>query len=585
MNKEKKSKILFGLVSVLSSTFFTGCTSSDRLRNSETYTEVNGEIDTFASDKYRKYISIVKEFNLGKKSFENTIDIDMKGLISYPKERNNAPVLIVLAGNENLVKEDASGKDLYKGYRYLAEDLAECGFLTVVIDTQFKDYYFNDDIVEDKILEELFDYHINKLEESINGKSNIYGVNLKGKGDILNVGLIGQSSTARNIFNICNRKYDEGDKRIKGLLSITPGESLSVSAAYPDVPSSILVAEHSVNTEIGFDIYNEIEKSTGRNSFASLTYLIGGDSSKFNQKIEEDKILEAKVDEINKITESKIEKRKLSRNVIPMIIEESSNTIKSPEEVVTEEKSLMSENTDLVVDTSLHENFLSSYTSSFFKTIFNEDEEFKNIYLGLSPSPSKLYGMNVLNKYYNGKKDVVYSSSSSSYAKHSKFRIEDYVESSISELDTASNFNEPTNVLELKLKNLKWEEENPELSISVKEYDFSNAKAINIRWAVDSASVLNLVSQKVATITLEDKYGNKSSATLNCENALRKINGREKTSTDGIVDWSRYTPLSDTRLPLSLFENIDMKTIKKINISFDNTSSGSMYVEDISLVN
>lgn len=583
MVKENKSKILFGLISVLSSVFLTGCVSSDRFKNSETFTEVYGELETFASDKYKKYSSVVKEFNLGKKNFENVIDIDMKGLISYPKERKNAPVLIMLAGNENFVKEEnSSNKNLYKGYQYLAEGLAECGFLTVIIDTQFKDNYFNDDIVEDKILEELFDYHIERLTEAIGGNSNAYGVDLYSKGDISNVGLIGQSSTARNIFNICSRKYDVNDFRIKGLLSITPGESLSVSASYPDVPASILVAEHSVNTGIGFDIYNEIENAIDRKNFANLVYLIGGNSRKFNEKIEEDKILEAKVDEMNKVAESKIEDA--SKKTRGVLASKEAKGIQNVKEVLTEEQDLMNENTDLVADTSLHENFLTSYCASFFKTIFQEDDEFENICLGLSSSPSKLYGMNVLNKYCSGNKDVLYSSDASNFVKHSKFSVEDLVESSMEDLDTALNFNEPTNVLKLKLKKLQWEKENPNITISIKNKDFLDYNAINIRWAIDSASVLNLASQKVSTITLEDKNGDKSSVILNSENALRKIDGREKVSEDGSVNWSRYTPLSDTRIPLSVFKNIDLKSIEKLSISFDSSSSGSVYLEDISLV-
>ena len=117
----------------------------------------------------------------------------------------------------------------------------------------------------------------------------------------------------------------------------------------------------------------------------------------------------------------------------------------------------MNENTDLVVDTSLYENFLSSYCASFFKSIFNEDNSFENICLGDSPSPSKLYGMNVLNKYNSKDRDVIYSYDKNQYSKHPKMNISDCIESGMSDLDTAVNFNEPTTTMRLGLKNLKWE--------------------------------------------------------------------------------------------------------------------------------
>lgn len=585
MIKKKSFKILFGIVSIVSSAFILQCSGSDRLKNSETFAEVVGEIETFASNKYKKYTSVTKEFNLGKKNFENMIDIDMKGLISYPKEKKEAPILIILAGNENLIREEnVLSKDLYKGYRYLADALAECGFLTVVIDTQFKDGYFNDEVVEDKILEELFDYHVENLTDAVLNGSNVYGISLQNKGDINNIGLIGQSSTARNIFNICDRKYQSNDFKIKGLLSITPGESLSIANSYPDVPTSILVAEHSVNTKIGFDMYNEIEKQINRKHMANLTYIIGGDSRRFNERIEEDKILEAKVDEIHQISERRnIGQRSLGLELANALGSRQSLEQDS-EDVLSQEKMLMKENTDLVVDTSLHENFLSSYCASFFKTIFNEDEDFENIVSGLRPAPSKLYGMKVLNKYYNKDKEVLYSSNSTSKLRRFKIGVEDVIESSVKDIDEAINFNEPTTVSELKLKKLTWDSKNPFVKIPLKGVDLSKHNALNFRWAIDSSSLLNVISQKVATITVEDINGDKSSVTLGSENALRKIEGKEKVFGNGSMNWSRYTPLSDTRVPISVFKNIDIENIKNISISFDNSSSGSIYLESISLI-
>lgn len=584
------SKILFSLVCAISSIAFSGYVKDIATKDSETFSEMYSELDTFSSNKYKKYSAITKNFDLGKKSFENSIDIDMKGLVSYPKEKNNAPILIVLSGNENLAKDaNVSNKRLYKGYDYLAKSLAESGFLTLIIDTQFKDGNSDgEEIVEDKILEQLFDYHIESLKLSIEGKSNVYGLNLKDKGDLSNIGLIGQSSTARNIFNIANRKYDNQDYSIKGLLSITPGESMSISSAYPDIPTSILVAEHSLNTRIGFDMYNEIERSVGRESFATLTYLIGGNSKKFNQEIEEEKILEAKVDEMSKLTELKVEGELSEGNEDTLSINSMAKSVRAVQDVqsiIEEENLLISENTDLVNDTGLHENFLSSYCASFFKSIFDEDDEFEKIFSGVSPSPTNMYGMKVLNKYYSTDKTVIYSPDVNSKVKSKRFSIEDAVESDMAEIDTAINFNEPTNTIELKLKKLEWEKENPVLKIANKGIDYSKYNSLSIRWAINSSSSLNIASQKIAVITLEDKSGKISSVVLNSENALRKIEGREKVAEDGTYNWSRYTPLSDTRVPLSSFKNIDLNNIKKVSLSFNSSDSGSVYIDEISLVN
>lgn len=586
MVEKKGSKILFSIACITSSFMFTGCSNNAITKDNETFSEMYSELDTFSSDRYKKYNAVVKNFNLGKKSFENSIEIDIKGMISYPKQISNAPILIILSGNENLVRDNnVSKSNLYKGYDYLVESLAESGFLTLVIDTQFKNNSTDrQEIVEDKILEQLFDYHLNNLKLSIDGTVDTYGVNIENKGDLSKIGLIGQSSTGRNIFNICNRKYDSEDYSIKGLMSITPGESMSISSAYPDVPTSILVAEHSLSTRIGFDIYNEIERGINRKSLATLTYLIGGNSKKFNENIEEEKILEAKVDEMSKVNELKESESVNTQNTqaARMI---NKKPVTDIETILEEENSIMKENVDLVKDTGLHENFLSSYCASFFKSIFEEDDEFANIYSGNSLSPTKMYGMNVLNKYYTGEKEVLYSSEVDSNVSTKRFSIEDIVESDMNELDTAVNFNEPTTNVELNLKKLEWEKEYPSLKIKNKKVDYSKYNSINLRWAINSSSTLNLTHQKTALIKLEDKFGKTSTIFLNAENSLRKIEGREKIDEDGVYEWSRYTPLSDVKIPLSSFKNIDLKNIKNMTLSFNGSKYGSVYINEIYLAN
>ena len=575
----KKCSLVFGAVIIMfSSMFLVGCTNENK--NSErTITKVSNEIDTLSLNKYKQYKHVIKEFNLGRKRFSEQVDIDIKGLISAPKNRKNAPILIILAGNENIVKDGPSSRDLYRGYKYLAESLAESGFLTLVIDTQFKDTQFDDDsIVEDKILGELYDYHIENLKNSIEGKSSIYGLSLNKVGDINNIGLIGQSSTAKSIFNICSKKYESKDKSIKALLSITPGESLITTTAYPDVPTAILVAEHSLNTKTGFDIYNEIENSIDRKNVALLTYLIGGNSKKFNEKIKEEKILEAKVNEVVNSEQDD----ESSSNTEDTIV--SSKSVSTSDNIISEEKIAMSENVDIINDTSLHESFLSTYCISYFKSMFNEDEEFKNILFGNSVSPTKMYGLNVLNKYYNSEKEDIYSSSWTKGARFKRSSVVDVIESSMSEVDTAVNLNEPTATIEMKLKQVNWEKKRSSMSINLKNVDLSKYSAFNIRWVLNSFSSLNTSSYQSVVLTLEDSHGKASSIVLDSENALRKIEGREKIDENGYSQWSRYTPLSDTRVPFKAFKDVNLKELNKFTISFGNSESGSIYIDDVSLI-
>ena len=58
MIKKVKSKVLFSLICTLSTTVLVGCTYNGDLKGDGTFTELYSELDTFSSNKYKKYILI-----------------------------------------------------------------------------------------------------------------------------------------------------------------------------------------------------------------------------------------------------------------------------------------------------------------------------------------------------------------------------------------------------------------------------------------------------------------------------------------------------------------------------------------------
>ena len=52
-------------------------------------------------------------------------------------------------------------------------------------------------------------------------------------------------------------------------------------------------------------------------------------------------------------------------------------------------------------------------------------------------------------------------------------------------------------------------------------------------------------------------------------------NGKE------IKFWNQVTPISNIRIPMVLYNDIDLKNIKKCNIIFDRTNSGDLLFESI----
>ena len=519
-------------------------------------------------DNSNKYESVVSDYNLGRVLLgenEEAVYFDLKGTIGVPKKINNAPIIFILSGNNNSLDASNTTKDTYEGLTYLVDSLSKAGYLTISINTDLPIEEGKEDyIVEDKILSLAFEKHYKYLKDSISGKYNKYPVSLYKKGDISNIGLIGQSNTGRTIYNIANQEILKGDNNIKGLLSITPNGGTYISS-YPDIPSAILSTEHSVDTSTSFDMYNDIENSLDRKSFSHITYLIGGNSSKFNNLIEDNNLIQD--NSLIEDTDSEISDIKNSANY-------------------NLRKASISTNKDTIQDESSHQEFLSYYSIDFFDYIFNRTNE-NSLYSTDNPTIQKLYKKDILSKLFTSNRKEILNMNT---FRDSKMNFKDIkskivVESSISSIDTAINFNEPATNIELELLQLDWKNKGASINLPIEKINFDEYKSISIEWALNHASELLIKDIEKVSVTLEDKE-NKSEVILLDELPLNRIDG----TTNSIVseektlsNWSRFTPIGETRIPLNLFSGIDLTNIENISINFGDNESGSIYLKNIYL--
>lgn len=551
MNNKKKIYIsVASIVSLSAGVFYYNIKNNINLENISSIS-TKELLNIFEKDNYNKYKNIVSDYDLGRVLLgenEEAIYFDLKGTIGIPKEIDNAPLIFILSGNNNSLQTNNTTKDTYEGLRYLVDNLSKAGYLTISINTDLPIEEGNEDyIVEDKVLTLVFKKHYQYLKDSISGKSNKYPVSLYNKGDINNIGLIGQSNTGRTIYNIANQEILDGRDNIKGLLSITPNGGTYISS-YPDIPSSILSTEHSVDTSTSFDMYNDIEKSIDRKSFSHLTYLIGGNSNKFNNLVE-DNTLEV----------------------------QANNNL---------QKASMSTNEDTIQDEYSHQEFLSSYSIDFFDYIFDKNTE-NSLYDTNNPTVQKLYKKDILSKLFTSNRKEIFNINT---FKDSKISFKDIkpkhlIESSISSIDTAINFNDPATNIELQLLLLDWKNKNASFNLSLDNKDFSEYKSISIEWSLNHASELSVNDIEKVSVILEDK-DNKSEVILLDELPLNKIDGTPESiiiEDKTISNWSRFTPIGETRIPLELFEGIDLSNIENLSINFGENESGSIYLKNIYL--
>lgn len=553
MNKRKKRYVVF--LCVASIPFFMGCSNiSNKISvNKNSIVSSVELLNVIDATDYNKYSNSVLDFNLGTVNLgegNELVEIDLKGIIGVPKSIKDVPILFIISGNNNsLSDKQEKENNTYQGFNYLVDALSKAGFLTVAINTDIKvDEENRAFVVEDKILNSVFEKHLEGLEKAINGENGLYPISLYKKGDLNRLGLIGQSNTGRTIYNIANSQINEGHDKIKGLLSITPSSGITVSS-YPDIPTSILIAEHSIDTNIGFDMYNSMEEFPNRNSMAQLTYLIGGNSDKFNDLVKGDTLSETNTNMLAKAS---------------LVLNE-----------------------DTIVDHVTHEEFLTSYSIDFFEHIFGDNVE-NTIYLSKTATAQKLYQKDVLSRLYVKDKKNLFNGKLSSNLEFNNIKAKEVIESSIPSLDSANNFNEPATNIELNLLQIDWKEPSASFSIPMDKSNsnFSDYTSISIEWALNHANELNLENIEKISLILEDLEGNKSKVILLDELPLNKITGEPilKVIEDkSFSTWSRFTPIAETRIPLDLFEGINLNDINSVSINFEDNCSGSIFIKNIHL--
>lgn len=554
----KRKKIVKSLLCMIPIYLVIGCSNlekKDDMQNlhSMSDTELLNIVD---NKDFVKYKNNVLHYDLGNVYLGEDgekVNIDLKGIIGVPKVAKNVPIIFIISGNNNSNNnEQISYVNTYKGFEYLVDSLSKAGFLTVAINTNMTiDEYNQEFVVEDKILNLVYEKHFNYLKESIEGNNNSFGISLYNKGDIDNIGLIGQCNTGRTIFNIANEQVSKEISSIKGLLSITPN-AVSIVSSYSDIPTAILATEHSSDTTVGFDMYNDIKNIKNRDSFIELTYLIGGNADKFN----------------NLVNEDTLDGNNANGNV--SLARASSLT-----------------NEDTITDSSIHEDFLKNYSVDFFEYIFGKDIK-NSLFDVKTPTVQKLYGKDILSKLYTGNEMDLFNSSYSDNIVVNNIKTTNVIESSILALDTAIDFNEPSTNLSLDLLQLDWKNRKASLSIPINDEkeNFSNYNSISIEWALNHSSELNLNDLNEVSILLEDEKGDLSRVRLLDEMPLNKIVGNSEIKTiddKNYSTWSRFTPIAESRVPLSLFEGLDLNNIKNMYIDFGNNESGSIYLKSISL--
>lgn len=234
----------------------------------------------------------LKEFDFGDTSvkLENnyTQIYPLRGIIGVPENNQNHPIIFLLHGSHFLAsKNNLRVNERYDlGLRYLVNNLAKQGYLTISVDVN-GEYINSTDQSSYKLSIDLFNKHLTNLTKAINGLDVGYGLDLNNKGDVSNIVLIGHSLSCEGIQYITKNQKEKGRNNIKALLCLTPNYSSLINNIFrADVPTAIIITELDNNLD-GKTLYNNMRKDISRNSWTILTYLKGAKPNYFNDNLDE----------------------------------------------------------------------------------------------------------------------------------------------------------------------------------------------------------------------------------------------------------------------------------------------------------
>ncbi|MGF7060225.1 alpha/beta hydrolase family protein [Brassicibacter mesophilus] len=545
--KDKISRVLIvGLL--LSSMLLAACSAENNMKEPNVSKEIQHTIEELEYVDVKltespQYQYNVKEFDLGKREYQlpngGNMPYKLRGIIGMPEGDGPFPLVMITHGSHENLKENVR---FDTGFKYLVEAFAQQGIIAISMDmSQAYVWKYGDGDDGEKSVFMATD-HLNHLVQASEGKETKYPVELKGKIDFENMSLIGHSRGGETIMDIAENMDSKGYP-VSSMLSIAP-TLIQAEHTYPESDVAILVPEYDGDV-IGFDgflIYDMLnEKTDGSHS---ITLLKGANHNYFNRNIEHNDAA-----------------------------------------IVRTEAELNDQ-----ITREAQENFLKNFAVDFISGGLKDGKHHAAFDLN-NPQPNTMYGENVKVLFRkSGSNGIVDMANSENYA------IENITASYVIDswwykLDEVYADTITSGEGEQKTRGflkVKWDQNTSKITFKPIMQDISNYKSLSIDILVDPADSDNQNrSYQEFKVRLVDEMGNTATVTLPDKlNALSLTPGELKRTEifeEELFYWSKPTPLGSLMLPLDKFKNIELDKITSLELVFDQTTSGSILIENIRL--
>lgn len=474
------------------------------------------------------------DFNIGEIEL-NGISYDLQGTMSLPKHNKNKKMklVIILPG----IYEDLTRYD--RGFRYLTESLAQNGYLTISIDTSQISESKN--IVKEEVgcFLDLVNAHLSMIKEAYDGNDIYNNIDLENKIDLKTVALVSNDMNINLVSNVINEQIKK-EINISILLLISPiyDENHTISLLDNVKNISILMTEtndRGISLD-GFDVYDMLSEYKNHN-IISLTLLKKANSKYFN-------------------SETKIEK-------------EIEDNINNKDNINREE----------------HERFLEKFVGDYLRASFKNKYD-NTIYDTKIPTVTKINNLEVINYLKTSKEYLLKDIKSIDDFKGKNISFNIVKESKIALQDQLTKINiSKSNKDTINLIDVKWEYKGGKLSFKPNITDFTAYDNITINTLLDYENEANIKgrSQSIC-VELVDNKGKSQKVEIYRESNIINYPKKSFKNIDlgygkESVYWNQFTTFSNIRIPIVLYNTIDLRNIKKVNLVFDRTNSGKLLFE------
>ncbi|HJA47825.1 MAG TPA: copper amine oxidase N-terminal domain-containing protein [Candidatus Agathobaculum intestinipullorum] len=456
----------------------------------------------------------------------------MQGVIGVP-EGQNRPVVIFLHGAHPIQSAAENRYDL--GFSYLVDQLADAGYLALSMNVGINYSFENGEPNGCQRTVQVVEQQSALLKQAIEGKNGIFPCDLKNKGDLNQVILVGHSRAGYDIFEVADQTELLG---IQGLISAAPSLVSPLSGAPVDVPAGIIIPQYDgdVTSLDGGTLFDQLENTSQRSSGTDLIYLENGNHGGFSTAL-------VRPDPF------------ADRDTLPLVME--------PEK---------------------QQAFFSAYVMDFVKTVLATG---KTPLETVASLPEQYAGYPIMARVDAGG-DVLYRAAVDSVE---NLKTTDAVVEAVnacSTLDhTAGSFRIPGSFMQYDLTRIRWEKAGSTVTVPVSA-DLRQASYLQMVLAQDSGDERNRQQDQSMSVTLRDAKGRESSMKISAGTpALTWQEGTVEsipvTGEDSFLQYSTFTPLGSVRLNPEDFNGVDLGQITQIVLTFDQPS-GSIMLREVQLV-